>query len=64
MSNPIVHFEIAGKDGDKTVAFYKDLFGWETEHSPASDYHFGRHWHRPQRTPLGPPRYLYRLRLL
>ena len=39
MGHPIVHFEIAGKDGDKTVAFYKELFGWEIEHNAASDYH-------------------------
>lgn len=29
MPNPVVHFEIAGRDGDKIQKFYSDLFGWE-----------------------------------
>jgi predicted enzyme related to lactoylglutathione lyase len=28
MSNPIVHFEIIGQDGEKTKQFFADLFGW------------------------------------
>ena len=28
MANPVVHFEIIGKDGDKTKRFFADLFGW------------------------------------
>jgi uncharacterized protein len=28
MANPVVHFEIIGKDGDKTKQFFTDLFGW------------------------------------
>jgi predicted enzyme related to lactoylglutathione lyase len=28
MPNPVVHFEIIGKDGDKTKQFFADLFGW------------------------------------
>ena len=28
MANPVVHFEIIGKDGKKLQAFYKKLFGW------------------------------------
>ena len=39
MAHPIVHFEIAGKDGDKTTAFYQDLFDWEIEHMAGADYH-------------------------
>ena len=31
MGQPVVHFEIMGKDHDKTVEFYKSLFDWETE---------------------------------
>ncbi len=38
MANPVVHFEIAGKDGGETVAFYKELFGWEIEHLAGADY--------------------------
>lgn len=29
MAAPVVHFEIAGKDGKKTREFYGKLFGWE-----------------------------------
>jgi predicted enzyme related to lactoylglutathione lyase len=28
MANPVVHFEIIGKDGDTTKRFFADLFGW------------------------------------
>ena len=28
MSNPVTHFEIAGRDGQKLQQFYRDLFGW------------------------------------
>ncbi len=30
MPAPIVFFDIAGPDGSKQAAFYKDVFGWET----------------------------------
>lgn len=29
MANPVVHWEIGGRDLDTTAAFYRDLFGWE-----------------------------------
>jgi hypothetical protein len=29
MANPVVHFEIAGKDGEQIREFYAELFGWE-----------------------------------
>jgi predicted enzyme related to lactoylglutathione lyase len=29
MGAPVVHFEIVGRDADKTRAYYADLFGWE-----------------------------------
>jgi predicted enzyme related to lactoylglutathione lyase len=31
MTHPVVHFEIAGSDGDRLTSFYRDLFGWEPE---------------------------------
>jgi hypothetical protein len=31
MGQPVVHFEVLGKDGDKLRAYYSDLFGWEFE---------------------------------
>ena len=29
MGQPIVHFEVIGKDGDKLRSYYSELFGWE-----------------------------------
>ena len=29
MANRVVHFEIQTSDPDKTIAFYKELFGWD-----------------------------------
>ena len=28
MGQPVVHFEILGKDADKTQSYYSELFGW------------------------------------
>jgi predicted enzyme related to lactoylglutathione lyase len=39
MGNPVVHFEITGKDGDALVAFYGDLFGWKTTAIEGMGYH-------------------------
>jgi hypothetical protein len=36
MGRPVVHFEIGGRDRDKTAQFFCDLFGWTTrEMGPA-----------------------------
>jgi uncharacterized protein len=29
MGQPVVHFEVIGKDPDKLRSFYSELFGWE-----------------------------------
>jgi predicted enzyme related to lactoylglutathione lyase len=34
MGRPVVHFEILGKDADKTQRYYAELFGWEIEDLP------------------------------
>jgi predicted enzyme related to lactoylglutathione lyase len=31
MGQPVVHFEIMGKDGDKLRTYYSELFGWEID---------------------------------
>ena len=31
MGQPVVHFEVVGKDGDKLHRYYADLFGWEIQ---------------------------------
>jgi uncharacterized protein len=37
MPAPVVHFEIGGRDIEKTKAFYGPLFGWElTAYGPAA----------------------------
>ena len=28
MGNPVVHFEISGRDGKKLIDFYSSIFGW------------------------------------
>ena len=33
MGQPVVHFEIIGKDANKLRSFYGDLFGWEFDTS-------------------------------
>jgi predicted enzyme related to lactoylglutathione lyase len=38
MAHPVVHFEIAGKDGKKLQEFYGKLFDWKIEVDPAMDY--------------------------
>ena len=29
MGQPVVHFEVIGKDGEKLRSYYSELFGWE-----------------------------------
>jgi predicted enzyme related to lactoylglutathione lyase len=31
MGQPVVHFEITGKDGEKLQGFYSELFGWDID---------------------------------
>ena len=31
MGDPVVHFEIGGTDGERSRAFYAELFGWAVE---------------------------------
>ena len=31
MGQPVVHFEIIGKDGEKLRSFFSELFGWEID---------------------------------
>jgi predicted enzyme related to lactoylglutathione lyase len=31
MGNPVVHFEVTGKDGPKLASFFSDLFGWQID---------------------------------
>ena len=30
MGNPVIHFEVVGKDGPALSSFYEELFGWKT----------------------------------
>lgn len=29
MGQPVIHFEVIGKDGDKLRSYFSELFGWE-----------------------------------
>jgi uncharacterized protein len=31
MGQPVVHFEVIGKDGEKLQGYYADLFGWKVD---------------------------------
>ena len=38
MPNPVVHFEISGKDVTGLGQFYRDVFGWEITPVPTMNY--------------------------
>lgn len=38
MGQPVVHFEVIGKDGDKLQKYYSELFGWEVSDDNAMKY--------------------------
>ncbi len=40
--SPIVHIEIAGREGEKLEAFYHDLFGWTINKEKIGSYPYGR----------------------
>ncbi len=38
MGNPVVHFEVLGKDGAALQSFYTDLFGWKINSDNPMNY--------------------------
>ena len=38
MGNPVVHFEVIGKDGPGLQRYYSELFGWEIDADNPSNY--------------------------
>ena len=38
MPNPVVHFEVIGKDGAKLQRFYADAFGWKIDAGNPMNY--------------------------
>ena len=38
MGQPVVHFEVIGKDGEKLRSYYSDLFGWEFDADNPMNY--------------------------
>ena len=38
MPNPVTHFEITGKDGEKLKRYYGDLFGWSIDSNNPQNY--------------------------
>jgi len=39
MKNPVVYWEINGTEGKKLADFYLDLFEWEYDNEPGSDFY-------------------------
>jgi uncharacterized protein len=38
MGQPVVHFEVIGKDGEKLKSYYSELFGWEIDSDNSMKY--------------------------
>lgn len=38
MGNPVVHFEVIGKDAEKLHNYYSDLFGWKIDANNPMNY--------------------------
>ena len=38
MGQPVIHFEVIGKDGDKLRSYFSDLFGWEIDADNPMNY--------------------------
>jgi predicted enzyme related to lactoylglutathione lyase len=38
MANPVVHFEVTGKDGSALQRFYSDAFGWNLDTNNPGGY--------------------------
>jgi predicted enzyme related to lactoylglutathione lyase len=38
MGQPVVHFEVIGKDAGKLQSYYSDLFGWEIDANNPMNY--------------------------
>ena len=38
MGQPVVHFEVVGKDGPKLQQYYSELFGWEIDTNNPMNY--------------------------
>jgi predicted enzyme related to lactoylglutathione lyase len=38
MGQPVVHFEVIGKDGKKLQSYYAELFGWKIDASNPMNY--------------------------
>ena len=38
MGQPVVHFEVVGRDGKKLIDYYSQLFGWEIDASNPMGY--------------------------
>ena len=38
MAQPVVHFDLVGKDGEALRTFYSELFGWNFQMMPGADY--------------------------
>ena len=39
MGNPVVHFEVVGRDAQALESFYKDAFDWQVEEVMTSPHY-------------------------
>ena len=39
MGNPVVHFEVVGKDAQALESFYRDAFDWQAEEAMTNPYY-------------------------
>ena len=58
MGQPVVHFEVIGKDGERLQRYYSELFGWQIDAdnpmgygmvAPRREHERGRCWNRRRR---------------
>lgn len=53
MGQPVVHFEVVGKDGDKLQSFYSELFEWEINADNPMNYGTVERYTRPNGVGIG-----------
>ena len=51
MGQPVVHFEVIGKDGKKLQEYYAELFGWEIDANNPMKYGVVSHDDNPSTVP-------------
>ena len=53
MGQPVVHFEVIGKDPDKLRSYFGELFGWKFVGADGADRYYDRHRRQPGEDGIG-----------